>query len=66
MQQIERCVTALAGDHFAEHVLTDDRSVDEVVEDIASRAELALHHPRLSPARYQLRRAAVGIRHIRA
>lgn len=65
MQQIERCVTALADDRFAEHVPTDDRSVDEVVEDIASRAGLMLEHPRLGTARYQLRRAAVGIRRIR-
>jgi hypothetical protein len=64
-QQIERCVTALADDHFAEHVHTDDRDVDEVVEDIAARAGLRLEHPRLGPTRYQLRRASVGIRHIR-
>jgi hypothetical protein len=65
MQQIERCVTALADDRFAAHVATDDRTVDEVVEDIASRAGLTLQRPRLSPVRYQLRRAAVGIRHVR-
>jgi hypothetical protein len=64
-QQIERCVTALADDRFAEHVDTDDRTIDDVVEDIAARAGLRLEHPRLGPARYQLRRAAVGIRHIR-
>lgn len=65
MQQIDRCVTALASDRFAEHVNTDGRSVDEVVEDIAARAGLTLSAPRLSSARYQLRRAAVGVRHIR-
>jgi hypothetical protein len=65
MDQITRCVTALATDRFAEHVDTDERTVDEVVEDIAARAGLRLEHPRLDPARYQLRRAAVGIRHIR-
>jgi hypothetical protein len=65
MQQIERCVTALAGDRFAAHVATDDRTVDEVVEDIAAHAGLTLEHPRLGTASYQLRRAAVGIRHIR-
>ena len=64
-QQIERCVTALADDHFAEHVDTDDRTIDDVVEDIAARAGLRLENPRLGPARYQLRRASVGIRHIR-
>ena len=65
MAQIDRCVTALATDRFAEHIDTDDRTVDEVVEDIADRAGLPLVQPRLGPARYQLRRAAVGIRHIR-
>ncbi|MET4428679.1 AAA family ATPase [Mycolicibacterium sp. 624] len=65
MQQIDRCTTALADERFAEHVDTDNRTVDEVVEDIAARADLTLTRPRLSAARYQLRRAAVGIRHIR-
>lgn len=65
MQQIERCVTALAEERFAEHVETDDRTVDEVVEDIAYRAGLTLEHPRLTSARYQLRRLAVGLRHVR-
>ena len=65
MQQIERCVTALADDRFAEHVQTDDRSVDEVAEHIAARAGLTLAKPRLGAVRYQLRRAAVGVRHIR-
>jgi hypothetical protein len=64
-QQIERCVTALADDGFAEHVDTDDRAIDDVVKDIAARAGLRLERPRLGQARYQLRRAAVGIRHIR-
>ena len=65
MRQIPRCVTALAGERFAQHVETDDRTVDEVVEDIAGRTGLRLVHGRLSPARYQLRRASVGVRHIR-
>jgi hypothetical protein len=65
MQQIERCVTALGDDAFATHVASDDRTVDEVVEEIADRAGLTLAESRLPPARYQLRRAAVGVRHIR-
>lgn len=65
MEQIDRCVTALAQDRFADHVPTDGRPVDEVVEDIAGRLGLTLGASRLSPARYQLRRAAVGVRHIR-
>ncbi|MDT5067351.1 MAG: hypothetical protein QOK02_3506 [Mycobacterium sp.] len=64
-QQIERCVTALADDRFADHVDTDDRAIDDVVEEIAARAGLRIEHPRLGSVRYQFRRAAVGIRHIR-
>lgn len=65
LQQIERCVTALAGERFDEHVDTDNRGVDDVVEHIAARTGMSLTQGRLSPARYQVRRAAVGIRHIR-
>lgn len=65
LQQIPRCVSALATDRFAEHVQTDDRSIDDVVEEIAARAALTLSLPRLSAARYQLRRVSVGVRHLR-
>lgn len=65
MRQIPRCVGALAGERFAEHIPTDNRRLDDVVEDIAARLGLPLAGGRLHPARYQLRRAAVGIRHIR-
>ena len=65
MQQSDRCVIALATERFTEHVDTDDRTGDEVVERIAARTDLHLTHDRLAPVRYQLRRAAVGIRHIR-
>lgn len=46
-------------------VPTDDRTTDEVVEWIANDAGLTLVQPRMHPARYQLRRIAVGVRHIR-
>jgi hypothetical protein len=65
LQQIDRCVAALAADRYATHVPTDDASVDEVIEAIAFDAGLTLTAPRMSPTRYQLRRLAVGIRHIR-
>lgn len=65
MQQIERCSTALTDNRFGVQVATDDRSVDEVVEEIAVLAGLTLARPRLSPIRYQLRRARVGVAHIR-
>jgi gluconate kinase len=66
MRQIDRCTTALATPRYAEHVDTDHRTVDETVEHIAGALRLHLAKPRLSPARHQLRRLAVGVRHIRA
>lgn len=65
MHQIDRCVSALATERFTEHVDTDNRTVDDVVEHIVARTNLHPTHGRLSPVRYQLRRASVGIRHIR-
>lgn len=65
MQQIDRCVAAHATARYATQVPTAERSVDEVVEAIAADARLTLVEPRLSPARYQVRRAAVAVRHIR-
>ncbi|MDH6680126.1 hypothetical protein M2284_004352 [Rhodococcus sp. LBL1] len=65
MEQIDRCVAALESERFAEHVATDDRAVDDVVEDIAARAGLPLTGARMNRVRYQVRRVAVGVRHIR-
>lgn len=65
MEQIPRCVTALAQERYATHVATDDRTTDEVVEWIARDAGLTMTEPRLAPWRYQLRRFRVGIQHIR-
>ena len=65
MAQIDRCVSALATDRFATHIDTDDLSVHEVVETIARDAGLTLTSGRLRPARYELRRLAVGLRHVR-
>ncbi|WP_305093179.1 AAA family ATPase [Prescottella sp. R16] len=65
MAQIDRCVTALESARFAEHVATDDRVLDDVVEDIAARVGVPLPGARLNRVRYQARRAAVGLRHIR-
>ncbi|MGF6823486.1 hypothetical protein M2317_002399 [Microbacterium sp. ZKA21] len=65
MEQIPRCVAALAQERYGTHVATDLRTTDEVVEWIAQDAGLALTAPRLVPWRYQLRRFRVGIQHIR-
>lgn len=63
--QIDRCTTALAGDRYAQHIDTDALTVDEVVETIAAAAGLELSRPRLTRIRYQVRRAGVGLQHIR-
>ncbi|HWC23707.1 MAG TPA: AAA family ATPase [Flexivirga sp.] len=65
LSNIDRCVAALSNDRYATQVPTDELSIDEVVEWIAEDAQLPLVQPRMRPARYQLRRLAVGIRHIR-
>lgn len=65
VQQIPRCVAALARKRYATHVQTDERTTDEVVEWIARDSGLALDRPRLAPWKYQLRRLKVGINHIR-
>ena len=65
LSNIDRCVSALATERYAAHVPTDELSTDEVVEWIAGDLGLGLTRPRMRPARYQLRRVAVGIRHIR-
>ena len=65
VEQIPRCVAALARDRYATHVDTDDRTTDEVVEWIAKDVGLALTMPRMPPWRYQVRRLAVGVQHIR-
>ncbi|MFW0791601.1 AAA family ATPase [Gordonia sp. CPCC 205333] len=65
MQQIDRCTTALSDKRFDVPIGTDDRTVDEVVEEIANQTGLPLVKPRLSASRYQLRRIRVGLAHIR-
>ena len=64
-QQIERCVTALSAPRYATHVATDHTTPNEVVELIAADAGLELTRPRLSPAREQLHRFEIGVRHLR-
>lgn len=64
-RQIDRSVEILRGAGFAEHVATDDRSVDEVVEAVAACAGLDLVLGRESAARARGRRLLVQLRHVR-
>jgi gluconate kinase len=63
--QIARCTAALAAPRFARHVPTDDRAIDEVVEDVALGFGLPLRRPRGRPPIAFLRRRAVQLRHVR-
>ncbi|GGG27718.1 tunicamycin resistance protein [Rhodococcoides trifolii] len=65
MQHAQRCSAALQDERFETRIATDDLSVDEVVERIAETVGLHLVRPRLGTPRYQLRRAAVAVPHIR-
>lgn len=62
---LDRCLERLAGPEFAEHLRTDDRSVARVAEHIAASAGLTLLPNTDSALRGRLRRAAVGLRHLR-
>jgi len=62
---VDRCVRALESERFATHVDTERRSIDEVVEEIAARAGLALVRPRGGRVASALRRAGVHLRHLR-
>lgn len=65
LEQIPRCVSALATDRFATHLDTNDRSLDEVVEAIAADLGLPLAHGRLGTVGSWRRRIEVTIRNIR-
>lgn len=64
-RQVDRCVAALEDPVFAEHVTTDGRSIDEVVEQIARRTGLALARGRRPFGVRQLSRLHVTLRHVR-
>lgn len=65
MAQIDRCVTALGDQRFAEHIDTDGVRLDEVVEAVAARIGVPLRRRRLDPIRFQAHRISIGVRHLR-
>lgn len=63
--QIDRCVKALEHPAFAEHVDTDGRSIDDVVEHVAASAGLPLVRGRQPAAARHATRLLVTLRHTR-
>ncbi|SEG46430.1 hypothetical protein SAMN05216223_105323 [Actinacidiphila yanglinensis] len=65
VRRLDVCLERLAGAEFAEHVWTDRLTVPEVADRVAASAGLGLAPDTDSALRGRLRRAAVGLRHIR-
>ncbi|MFF2954639.1 AAA family ATPase [Kitasatospora sp. NPDC057965] len=63
--RLDHCLERLSGPAFGEHVRTDALTVPEVAERLAASAGLTLAPDTDGPLRARLRRAAVGVRHIR-
>lgn len=65
VRKLDLCLERLRGPEFAEHVWTGERSVPRVAERIAESAGLSLTPSTDGAVRGRLRRALVGLRHIR-
>ncbi|CCH31532.1 AAA family ATPase [Actinosynnema sp. NPDC047251] len=65
VRALDKCLDRLAGPEFAEHLWTDDITVAQVADRIAESAGLALTPYTDGPLRGRVRRAWVGVRHIR-
>ncbi|QLY34156.1 AAA family ATPase [Nocardia huaxiensis] len=63
--RIDPCLEALQAPEFAEHIHTDHIDITEVADRIAASAGLTLTPDTDGPIRTRLRRALVGVRHIR-
>lgn len=63
--QLDRCLEALGGEEFREHVWTDHMPVQSVADRIAAAAGLRLRPNTDGPLLGGARRAWTGVRHIR-
>ncbi|MGV9409204.1 AAA family ATPase [Nocardia sp. NPDC003693] len=63
--QVDRCLNSLRGSEFGEHIETDHIGIPEVADRIAASAGVTLTPNTDGPLRGRLRRALVGVRHIR-
>ncbi|MBL1075214.1 ATP-binding protein [Nocardia sp. 2] len=65
LAQVDRCLDALADPRFAEHIHTDHIDITDVADRIAASAGLTLEPDTDGPIRTRLRRALVGVKHMR-
>ncbi|MFZ4299626.1 AAA family ATPase [Streptomyces cinereoruber] len=65
VSRLDLCLDRLRGEEFAEHVRTDRLTVPQVADRIAASAGLVLAPDTDGALRARLRRATVGVRHIR-
>jgi len=63
--QVDRCLDRLREAEYTEHVWTDTSSVRDIAERVAEASGLALAPNTDGPLRGRLRRAMVGLEHIR-
>ncbi|URM90272.1 AAA family ATPase [Streptomyces sp. MRC013] len=63
--RLDHCLERLSRPEFAHHVHTDRLTVPQVADAVAARAGLRPLPDTHGPLRHRLRRAAVGLRHIR-
>lgn len=65
LRNVDRCLEALPAPEFAEHIWTDELTVGQVAERIAASAGLTLSAGADGAVRGRLRRARVGLSHVR-
>lgn len=65
VRMLDECLERLAAPMFAEHLHTDTTPIAAVAEHIAATCGLSLTQAEANPVQARLRRAMVGLRHIR-
>lgn len=65
ISRLDDCLAALQDDKFRERIWTDRISVKQVAEAVATSAGLTLLPDKETPAKANIRRAWIGVKHIR-
>lgn len=65
MRQIDRCIQGLSDDVFRHHLNTDNMSIEQVAETIASMANIGLRPDRKGKLGRKLERLKTQLKHIR-